>query len=128
MLARPCGPLLCPAVDARGEGTLAMSQDAPVARLDLWLAMAAAVHRSADDRAAWDPAESLTAAESLAAGTPARPPWPPRQPRRRRPPRRRPAPADGRLRRRGLSCAPVHLRERNLAATLLAGRATHFTI
>lgn len=48
---------------------LAMGSDAPVAPLDPWLAMAAAVHRSADDREPWNPAESLTAAEALAAST-----------------------------------------------------------
>ena len=48
---------------------LAMGSDAPVARLDPWLAMAAAVHRSGDDRSAWNPAEALTPAEALAAST-----------------------------------------------------------
>lgn len=46
---------------------LALGSDAPVARLDPWEAMAAAVHRSGDDRPAWNPAESITAAEALAA-------------------------------------------------------------
>ena len=46
---------------------LAMGSDAPVARLDPWLAMAAAVHRSADQREPWNPSESLTPAEALAA-------------------------------------------------------------
>jgi len=49
--------------------TLTMGSDAPVARLDPWLAMAAAVHRSADERAAWNLAQSLTVAQSLAAST-----------------------------------------------------------
>jgi len=49
--------------------TLAMGSDAPVARLDPWLAMAAAVHRSGDEREPWHPAQSLTAAEALAAST-----------------------------------------------------------
>lgn len=48
---------------------LALGSDAPVARLDPWLAMAAAVHRSADERAPWNPAESLTPAQALAAST-----------------------------------------------------------
>lgn len=43
--------------------------DAPVAPLDPWLAMAAAVHRSADDRPAWHPEHALTPAEALAAST-----------------------------------------------------------
>lgn len=46
-----------------------LGSDAPVARLDPWLAMAAAVHRSADDRPSWTPAEEITASEALAAST-----------------------------------------------------------
>jgi predicted amidohydrolase YtcJ len=46
---------------------LALGSDAPVARLDPWLAMAAAVHRSGDEREAWQPQESLTPREALAA-------------------------------------------------------------
>lgn len=46
---------------------LAFGSDAPVARLDPWLAMAAAVHRSADDRPAWHPEQALTPREALAA-------------------------------------------------------------
>ena len=52
---------------------LALGSDAPVAPLDPWLAMAAAVHRSADDREPWNPAESLTPAEALAASTDGQP-------------------------------------------------------
>ena len=48
---------------------LRLGSDAPVARLDPWLAMAAAVHRSGDDRAPWTPEQSLTPAEALAAST-----------------------------------------------------------
>lgn len=47
--------------------TLALGSDAPVAPLDPWLAMAAAVHRSGDDRPAWNPGEAITPAEALAA-------------------------------------------------------------
>ena len=43
--------------------------DAPVARLHPWHAMAAAVHRSGDDRAPWHPEQQLTAAEALACST-----------------------------------------------------------
>ncbi|MBD8869835.1 amidohydrolase [Nocardioides donggukensis] len=46
-----------------------LGSDAPVAPLDPWLAMAAAVHRSGDDRPAWHPEHALTAAEALAAST-----------------------------------------------------------
>lgn len=48
---------------------LALGSDAPVSPLDPWLAMAAAVHRSADDRPPWHPEQALTAAEALAAST-----------------------------------------------------------
>jgi predicted amidohydrolase YtcJ len=46
---------------------LAFGSDAPVSPLDPWLAIAAAVHRSADDRPAWHPEQALTAREALAA-------------------------------------------------------------
>ncbi|MDQ2755761.1 MAG: amidohydrolase family protein [Actinomycetota bacterium] len=46
---------------------LALGSDAPVARLDPWLAMAAAVYRSDGEREPWVPAEQISAAEALAA-------------------------------------------------------------
>ncbi len=46
---------------------LALGSDAPVAALDPWLAMAAAVWRGADGEPAWNPDESLTAPQALAA-------------------------------------------------------------
>lgn len=49
--------------------TLRLGSDAPVAPLDPWLAMAAAVHRSADGRPPWTPSEALTPAQALAAST-----------------------------------------------------------
>ena len=49
--------------------TLALGSDAPVSPLDPWLAMAAAVHRSADDREPWNPAEAISARQALAAST-----------------------------------------------------------
>lgn len=48
---------------------LALGSDAPVARLDPWSAMAAAVHRSGDQRDGWYPQESLTVGQALAAST-----------------------------------------------------------
>jgi hypothetical protein len=48
---------------------LRLGSDAPVARLDPWLAMASAVHRSGDEREPWTPEQSLTPAEALAAST-----------------------------------------------------------
>jgi predicted amidohydrolase YtcJ len=47
--------------------TLALGSDAPVSPLDPWLAVAAAVHRSADERAAWHPEQALTPREALTA-------------------------------------------------------------
>ncbi len=49
--------------------TLAFGSDAPVSPLDPWLTMAAAVHRSADEREPWSPEQALTVAEALAAST-----------------------------------------------------------
>src|SRR5690606_24544184 len=46
---------------------LALGSDAPVAPLDPWLAMAAAVHRSADARPGWHPEQQLQPREALAA-------------------------------------------------------------
>jgi predicted amidohydrolase YtcJ len=52
----------------RDDGVeLALGSDAPVSPLDPWLAMAAAVHRSADQRPAWHPEQALTPAQALAA-------------------------------------------------------------
>lgn len=48
---------------------LRLGSDAPVAPLDPWLAMAAAVHRSADEREPWAPEQALTPQEALAAST-----------------------------------------------------------
>ncbi len=52
---------------------LVLGSDAPVAPLDPWLAMAAAVHRSGDERAPWHPEQQLTPAEALAASTDGQP-------------------------------------------------------
>jgi predicted amidohydrolase YtcJ len=59
----PFGDMLRAGVELR------LGSDAPVAPLDPWLAMAAAVHRSGDDRPAWHPEQALTAEEALAAST-----------------------------------------------------------
>ena len=47
--------------------------DAPVSPLDPWLAIAAAVHRSADDREPWHPEQALTPREALAASVDGQP-------------------------------------------------------
>ncbi len=46
-----------------------LGSDAPVSPLDPWDAIAAAVHRSADDREPWHAEQALTVAEALAAST-----------------------------------------------------------
>ncbi len=46
-----------------------LGSDAPVSPLDPWLAVAAAIHRSGDDREPWHPEQSITAREALAAST-----------------------------------------------------------
>ncbi|KQY64165.1 amidohydrolase [Nocardioides sp. Root140] len=48
---------------------LHLGSDAPVAPLDPWLAMSAAVHRSGDEREPWNASQALTAREALAAST-----------------------------------------------------------
>ncbi|QIG45387.1 amidohydrolase family protein [Nocardioides anomalus] len=52
---------------------LALGSDAPVSALDPWLAIAAAVHRSADDRDPWHDEQALTPAEALAASVDGQP-------------------------------------------------------
>lgn len=46
-----------------------LGSDAPVAPLDPWLAMSAAVHRSADHRDPWHPEQQVSAREAFAAST-----------------------------------------------------------
>jgi predicted amidohydrolase YtcJ len=52
---------------------LALGSDAPVSPLDPWLAMAAAVHRSADERGPWHGEQSLSVREALAASVDGQP-------------------------------------------------------
>jgi predicted amidohydrolase YtcJ len=52
---------------------LALGSDAPVSPLDPWLAIAAAVHRSADERDPWHGEQALTPAEALAASVDGQP-------------------------------------------------------
>jgi predicted amidohydrolase YtcJ len=102
---------------------LRLGSDAPVSPLDPWLAAAAAVHRSADDREPWSPTEALTVAEALAASTDGIAALAiggpgdlvlldehPRAPRRS-----------------GSAEAAARLRETRPVATLVAGRVTHST-
>ncbi|WP_279583127.1 amidohydrolase family protein [Fodinicola feengrottensis] len=48
---------------------LALGSDAPVAPLDPWISVAAAVQRSDDDRPSWHPEQELPASAALAAST-----------------------------------------------------------
>lgn len=48
---------------------LRLGSDAPVSPLDPWLAMSAAVHRSADEREPWAPEQALSPLEALRAST-----------------------------------------------------------
>jgi predicted amidohydrolase YtcJ len=54
-------------LDAGAE--LALGSDAPVAPLDPWVTMAAAVGRTRDDRAPWHPEQRISALQALAAST-----------------------------------------------------------
>jgi predicted amidohydrolase YtcJ len=49
---------------------LALGSDAPVAPLDPWVTIAAAVHRSGDGRPSWHPEQEIPLAAALAASTP----------------------------------------------------------
>ena len=49
--------------------SLRLGSDAPVSPLDPWLGMAAAVHRSADEREPWGPEQALTPLEAVRAST-----------------------------------------------------------
>lgn len=54
---------------ADAGANLLFGSDAPVAPLDPWAAMAAAVYRTRDGRAPWQPAQGVDAATALAAST-----------------------------------------------------------
>jgi predicted amidohydrolase YtcJ len=94
--------------------TLALGSDAPVAPLDPWVTMAAAVGRARDGREPWHPEQRISAADALAAST------------------------RGRTRIRvgdvadlvvtdadPLAATPQELRAMPVSLTLLAGRPTH---
>jgi predicted amidohydrolase YtcJ len=49
---------------------LTFGSDAPVAPLDPWLAIGAAVHRTRDERPRWHAEQEITVGEALAASTP----------------------------------------------------------
>jgi predicted amidohydrolase YtcJ len=54
---------------AATDANLLFGSDAPVSPLDPWAAIAAAVHRTRGERAAWRPEEGIDAATALAAST-----------------------------------------------------------
>jgi len=85
--------------------------DAPVAALDPWHAIAAAVLRSRDGRAPWHPEQAITAAEAIACST--------------RTEIRAGEPADLVLLDADPLGDPAALRDMPVAATLLGGRWTH---
>jgi predicted amidohydrolase YtcJ len=98
---------------------LALGSDAPVAPLDPWVTIAAAVHRSRDGRARWHPEQEITVSEALAAS----------MPHRRRSLRIRVGdPADLIvLDDDPFTASPEALRRMSVAATMLAGHWTHRT-
>ncbi len=53
----------------RAGATIAFGSDAPVAPLDPWLAIAAAVHRTRDGRDSWHPEQRIPLADALDAST-----------------------------------------------------------
>jgi predicted amidohydrolase YtcJ len=98
---------------------LALGSDAPVAPLDPWVSIAAAVHRTRDGRARWHPEQEITVREALVASTPH---W------RQRASIRAGDPADLIvLDADPFSATPDGLRGMSVAATLLDGRWTHRT-
>lgn len=105
-----------PLADLHAAGArLAFGSDAPVAPLDPWAAIASAVGRSRDGRAPWHPEQSIPAEVALRAST--RSTIAPGQP------------ADlAVLDRDPLTAPPDDLRTMPVAATFVAGRATHDTL
>lgn len=93
--------------------TLALGSDAPVAPLDPWIAIAAAVGRTRGAAAAWHPEQRITAAEALAASV-----------------RPNTGPSVGAIADLAvveldpLTATPAQLRTMPVVATLLAGRFT----
>ncbi|MCS5720887.1 amidohydrolase family protein [Herbiconiux sp. CPCC 203407] len=96
---------------------IALGSDAPVAPLDPWVTMAAAVGRERDGRAPWHPEQRIPAAAALAASA-----------------RGREGIAVGdvadlvALDRDPLAASPDELRTMPVALTLLAGRPTHASL
>jgi len=99
---------------------LALGSDAPVAPLDPWVTIAAAVHRSRHGRARWHPEQEITLSEALTASTPHR---------RQSATIRVGDPADLIvLDNDPFTASPEALRTMPVAATMLAGHWTHRTV
>lgn len=97
--------------------TLALGSDAPVAPLDPWVTMSAAVGRTRDGREPWHPEQRIPATAALVAST------------RGRASVRTGQPADlAVVESDPLTAAPDALRTMPVALTLLGGRATHRTL
>jgi predicted amidohydrolase YtcJ len=100
-------------LDAGAE--LSLGSDAPVAPLDPWVTIAAAVGRSRDGRDAWHPEQAISVDAALAASTKTRV-------------------AVGEVAdlvvvaRDPVGCTPGELRSMPVAATMLGGRFTHRTL
>ncbi|MFJ8893550.1 amidohydrolase [Leifsonia sp. NPDC102414] len=95
--------------------TIAFGSDAPVAPLDPWIALSAAVTRSRDGRSPWHPEQALSREAALRAST--------------RSSIRAGQPADiAVLDADPFTCLAADLRGMPVAATLLAGRFTHDTL
>ena len=98
---------------------LALGSDAPVAPLDPWIAIAAAVHRTRDDRERWHPEQEITIEEALLASMP---------PAQRNLTICVGDPADLIvLDADPFTAAPAVIRAMPVAATMVAGRWTHQT-
>jgi predicted amidohydrolase YtcJ len=91
---------------------LVLGSDAPVAPLDPWVTLAAAVGRSRDGREPWHPQQAITTPEAMAAST-----------------RSRLAPGEPAdlvvVEQDPLTATPEALRDMAVTATLVAGRFTH---
>lgn len=103
---------------ADSGANLLFGSDAPVAPLDPWATIAAAVHRTRDGRAPWHPEQTVDIATAIAAsvqgGSGSSRTIVPG------------APADIALCERDpLACSEVELRTMRVAATMLGGRLTH---
>jgi predicted amidohydrolase YtcJ len=94
--------------------TIVLGSDAPVAPLDPWITIGAAVGRSRDGLPAWHPEQSISVAEAIGASAHGR---------------RRVAPGDVAdlciVDVDPLTATPIELRSMSVSATLVAGRFTH---